>query len=178
MNAVLNVEDRLQSFTNWPDTAPVSALELAIAGFVYTGEGDRVSCIFCHGSLYNWILGDEVETEHRRHFPHCPSFSSDEIQYPDVVPIQQIYVNDDTYTAWQPNDGTHQYVPVDQVAEMSPTTERAAESLICRVCLFSERDTVLMPCFHLVLCNTCRSRLENCPVCRQSITGSMKVFLS
>ena len=33
---------RLQTFQNWPDTAYVGPEELAQAGFVYLGSGDRV----------------------------------------------------------------------------------------------------------------------------------------
>jgi hypothetical protein len=52
------------------------------------------------------------------------------------------------------------------------------EALQCRVCMLTDRNTVLMPCFHLVLCGSCRTKLDTCPVCREAITGSIKVFLS
>ena len=160
--SVLTVEDCLRTFTNWPESAPVSATDLAIAGFMYTGEDDRVECIYCRGLLHSWQPGDEPSFEHRRYFPHCPSIDEDYIPY-DIAPLER------------------QVDPIEEPVEAVPIevpVETVAESLLCRVCLTTERDIVLMPWFHLVLCGSCLSRLTSCPVCRQTITGSMKVYLS
>jgi hypothetical protein len=48
----------------------------------------------------------------------------------------------------------------------------------CRICLNNERDTLTLPCFHLVMCSICKVRVTTCPVCRSEITGSIKVFMS
>ena len=39
-----------------------------------------------------------------------------------------------------------------------------------------QRDTVLMPCGHLV-CRSCSSRLERCPMCRADVTGRNRAFV-
>ena len=40
----------------------------------------------------------------------------------------------------------------------------------CVVCLSDVRDTLILPCRHLCLCNTCadtlRYQANNCPICR------------
>lgn len=63
---------RLSTFSDWPTMAKVAAVDLAHAGFFYTGGSDRVQCAFCRGYLRNWVDGDTPEGEHRRHFPECP----------------------------------------------------------------------------------------------------------
>jgi len=65
---------RVATFYDWPSSAKsvVRPLQLAAAGFWYTGEVDRVQCAFCRGCLRNWKPGAIPAEEHRRHFPDCP----------------------------------------------------------------------------------------------------------
>lgn len=65
---------RLNSFSGWPQGAPVRPEELAATGFFYTGTGDRVQCAFCGGVLSGWERGDDPITEHQRHYGarNCP----------------------------------------------------------------------------------------------------------
>jgi hypothetical protein len=176
----LTVEDCLQTFTNWPDTAAISAIELANAGFIFGGIGDRAICIYCRGTLHTWMPGDVIDDEHRRHFPHCPSLSYDDTQQfnIDVVTtssrqyfdtIEEVRIAQEMHITEEVGSTSSQH------EQLVPVVK---EAILCRVCLLTERNTVLMPCFHLVLCACCRDRLAACPVCRQPITGSMKVFLS
>ncbi|KAI8489381.1 hypothetical protein Bbelb_328240 [Branchiostoma belcheri] len=64
--------DRLSTFFDWPQSAPVGAEMLAKQGFYYLGTGDKVECAFCGGQLHRWEWPDDPETEHSRHFPQCP----------------------------------------------------------------------------------------------------------
>jgi len=36
----------------------------------------------------------------------------------------------------------------------------------CSVCLTDPKNTVLLPCRHLCVCQTCMRHLDKCPVCR------------
>lgn len=47
MNVYFWEQKRLESFADWPVSAPVIPTNLAGAGFYYTGQGDRVRCAFC-----------------------------------------------------------------------------------------------------------------------------------
>ena len=40
---------------------------------------------------------------------------------------------------------------------------------VCLVCYNNLRDTLLLPCNHLILCRECATTLRNCPICRQEI---------
>eukprot|EP00669_Euglena_mutabilis_P010801 TRINITY_DN5509_c0_g1_i1.p2 TRINITY_DN5509_c0_g1~~TRINITY_DN5509_c0_g1_i1.p2 ORF type:complete len:148 (+),score=24.54 TRINITY_DN5509_c0_g1_i1:658-1101(+) len=48
----------------------------------------------------------------------------------------------------------------------------------CVVCLDRQRDCLLMPCRHLVVCQTCGDKLGDCPVCRTAVALKIRVFTS
>lgn len=66
---------RLASFFDmknpWPDDVSISPLELAKAGFYYTGLVDCVQCFSCCGRMYHFLEGDAALSEHKKHFPKC-----------------------------------------------------------------------------------------------------------
>ena len=64
-------ERRLASFKEWPQDTPVSAQDLAMAGFYSTGLGDRVRCFSCGGALKGWQREDTAWGEHSKYFPSC-----------------------------------------------------------------------------------------------------------
>lgn len=64
-------ESRLQTFSSWPLTAPVSPRDLAQAGLYYLGQYDQVQCFCCGGTLADWEVGDSAWAEHSKHFPFC-----------------------------------------------------------------------------------------------------------
>lgn len=70
---------RLETFSNWPQTAKVDKSELARNGFYYLGEEDRVKCVFCNVILRKWESGDVVSAEHKKHAPQCPLLTNPEI---------------------------------------------------------------------------------------------------
>lgn len=52
------------------------------------------------------------------------------------------------------------------------TEDDAVQLSECIVCMDALRDTVLIPCGHLMFCSNCSSRLhERCPVCMGAIQG-------
>ncbi|KAJ0050048.1 hypothetical protein NL108_011867 [Boleophthalmus pectinirostris] len=62
---------RLQTFTQWPSTCPVSPPDLAQAGFFYIMSNDHVQCFCCGGRIGGWEPGDTAWGEHERHYPNC-----------------------------------------------------------------------------------------------------------
>ena len=62
---------RFQTFRNWP-LRSITPADLANAGFIYTGRGDLVQCVFCEGIVGNWEDEDFPITEHRALYPACP----------------------------------------------------------------------------------------------------------
>ncbi|NXS64417.1 XIAP ligase, partial [Brachypteracias leptosomus] len=62
---------RLGTFVAFPPDCPVSASALAQAGFVYTGEGDKVKCFSCHATIEGWAPGDSAVERHKELSPNC-----------------------------------------------------------------------------------------------------------
>jgi hypothetical protein len=65
--------ERVKSFeTNgWPPLMPLSAEEMAKAGFFYSGFSDKVTCFECGVTLKKWISTDTALGEHKRHSQSC-----------------------------------------------------------------------------------------------------------
>ncbi|NXJ11397.1 BIR7B protein, partial [Odontophorus gujanensis] len=62
---------RLRTFSQWPQSSPVSAWDLAKAGFYFVGPRDQVQCFSCGGILEDWEPGDCPIVEHLKFFPFC-----------------------------------------------------------------------------------------------------------
>ena len=56
--------------------------------------------------------------------------------------------------------------------------EAAQYRLQCAVCMEAERDTVFVPCNHVVACAGCAARVQTCPVCRAAIGSKLPVNMS
>lgn len=57
----MNIEEiRLQTFTNWPNEAPVEAWRIAKGGFFATGNGLEVQCHWCGSKISEWEYGEPV----------------------------------------------------------------------------------------------------------------------
>ncbi|KAH9644452.1 hypothetical protein HF086_009836 [Spodoptera exigua] len=63
--------NRLNTFTDWPSSAPVDPIRIAKAGFFYTGEGTEVKCFCCSSKISQWNYGDQVMWRHRQLQPTC-----------------------------------------------------------------------------------------------------------
>uniref|UniRef100_T1HSP8 RING-type domain-containing protein n=1 Tax=Rhodnius prolixus TaxID=13249 RepID=T1HSP8_RHOPR len=55
---------------------------------------------------------------------------------------------------------------------------RLKEARLCKICMDSEVEIVLLPCGHLVTCINCSHSLADCPLCRQAIRATVRTFLS
>ncbi|XP_074964651.1 baculoviral IAP repeat-containing protein 7 [Phalacrocorax aristotelis] len=64
-------EMRLSTFQTWPQYTDMRPLQLARAGFFYTGRDDIVRCFYCDGGMRNWSFGDDPWREHARWYPGC-----------------------------------------------------------------------------------------------------------
>ena len=40
---------------------------------------------------------------------------------------------------------------------------------ICIVCMENDKDSLILPCKHLMLCQVCIERVEDCPYCKTKI---------
>ncbi|XP_034658555.1 LOW QUALITY PROTEIN: death-associated inhibitor of apoptosis 1 [Drosophila subobscura] len=62
---------RLRTFEEWPRNLKQKPIQLAEAGFFYTGVGDRVRCFSCGGGLKDWDDNDEPWEQHALWLSQC-----------------------------------------------------------------------------------------------------------
>lgn len=55
---------------------------------------------------------------------------------------------------------------------------RLKEQRLCKICLDAEMGVVFLPCGHLVACPSCATAIKDCPICRKTIVGSVRTYLS
>ena len=60
---------RYATFRTWPKSHPIRPDALTQAGFLYTGEGDKVTCPWSKISRIEWETYDSPMDEHKRHAP-------------------------------------------------------------------------------------------------------------
>jgi len=50
----------------------------------------------------------------------------------------------------------------------------------CCVCMAAERSTLMLPCKHAVLCETCATSVQEssgrCPLCRETIVDTIRMY--
>lgn len=64
--------DRIKTFSNWPNiVVRPTSIDIAKAGFFYTGRGDECRCHYCDGGLQHWESGDNPWEQHAYYFPFC-----------------------------------------------------------------------------------------------------------
>ncbi|XP_004689103.1 PREDICTED: baculoviral IAP repeat-containing protein 3 [Condylura cristata] len=72
------------------------------------------------------------------------------------------------------------YIPTEDVSDLSMEEQlrRLQEERTCKVCMDKEVSIVFIPCGHLVVCKDCAPSLRKCPICRGTIKGTVRTFLS
>ncbi|KAK7493127.1 hypothetical protein BaRGS_00015648, partial [Batillaria attramentaria] len=89
----------------------------------------------------------------------------------------------DSQNGARPEGGVGSIAPDEEsqsqrVARLQAENRELARRLRCKVCLTEPIDTILMPCGHLVVCETCARNVTQCPLCRERIRATAKVHMS
>lgn len=53
-------QNRLNTFSNWPEDAPIQPDRIARGGFYATGNSLEVQCHWCKNIISDWHYGDQV----------------------------------------------------------------------------------------------------------------------
>ncbi len=69
-------------------------------------------------------------------------------------------------------------VPQDTTNIKNSNRQLGDDSDLCKICMESVIDCVLLECGHMVSCIKCGKRLAECPMCRQNIVRVIRVFKS
>lgn len=62
--------------------------------------------------------------------------------------------------------------------ETDSSDERRLKNVECKICMSEEVGVVFLPCGHLLSCVFCAPAISQCPLCRETIRGRVRTFLS
>jgi len=65
------LKTRIDSFKNWPTNGKPTPIDLAEAGFFYTGESDKTKCFHCDIGLDDWESDDVPWEQHAINSDRC-----------------------------------------------------------------------------------------------------------
>ncbi|KAK2708137.1 hypothetical protein QYM36_013901 [Artemia franciscana] len=174
-------EARLKTFANWNYSDRMDPSKLAEAGFFYLGVSDKVKCFYCDNNLDHWEVTDDPWVEHARWFSDCVFLTHSKgntfkKEVKDSFKRKAETENTESRRRLEKKLKTEiPNKPKRMNVDMSE--EVIEERYKCRVCLDKRVEVIYLPCGHLVSCSICTSVLANCPLCRQVISYTAKVFL-
>ncbi|CAB1348490.1 unnamed protein product [Coregonus sp. 'balchen'] len=61
---------------------------------------------------------------------------------------------------------------------LDPSGTPGQEENLCKICMNSPIDCVLLECGHMVTCTKCGKQMKECPICRQYVVRAVHVFRS
>ncbi|GMI44424.1 hypothetical protein TrCOL_g5469 [Triparma columacea] len=61
--------------------------------------------------------------------------------------------------------------------DVSRSLEAREDAETCTVCLAEKRSVLFLPCCHLVCCEGCSEKVDDCPMCRKVIGSRKTVFM-
>nr|XP_023022306.1 baculoviral IAP repeat-containing protein 2 [Leptinotarsa decemlineata]XP_023022307.1 baculoviral IAP repeat-containing protein 2 [Leptinotarsa decemlineata]XP_023022308.1 baculoviral IAP repeat-containing protein 2 [Leptinotarsa decemlineata]XP_023022310.1 baculoviral IAP repeat-containing protein 2 [Leptinotarsa decemlineata] len=178
----ITVNSRLATFENWPKSIKQRPVDLAEAGFYYTGVGDQTLCFYCGGGLKDWEESDEPWEQHALWFSKCvflnlkkgKDFVEKVKQRADPLLSLPGTSQDKTKELEEPKEPCSR---TPEKAEKTTETE-ATEKTLCKICYKNELGVVFLPCGHVVACVDCASALKTCAVCRKPLEATVRAFLS
>lgn len=65
-----------------------------------------------------------------------------------------------------------------ELNEILRENENLKEQRLCKICLDEDAGVLFEPCGHICCCTSCGVPLQQCPICRTSITNIIKAYIS
>jgi len=69
---------------------------------------------------------------------------------------------------------THSY----RLMRLKTENEKLYASIMCKQCNVTQVQVLTLPCAHVVICEECSELLETCPLCKERILGTVRIFMS
>lgn len=74
--------------------------------------------------------------------------------------------------------GTKNQNVAESSIDLEVENRRLKDQRTCKICMDREIGVVFLTCGHLISCVQCAPALTNCPLCRQTIIGTVKTYMS
>lgn len=65
-----------------------------------------------------------------------------------------------------------------RLQRLKTENEKFKSSVICRNCNLNNVQILTLPCSHIVCCEKCADRLDNCPLCDDRILGTVRIYMA
>lgn len=52
------------------------------------------------------------------------------------------------------------------------------KNLLCDLCGKNPKSLIMVPCFHLSLCNLCKLKDGRCPICNSPVKKQVQIYVS
>ena len=85
----ITCQSRYSSFKHWPKFLNPDKVDMAMAGFVYTGQGDQAFCFYCGIEVKDWEPKDNAYAEHWKHSPNCKFLIMCRVESRDTLYIRR-----------------------------------------------------------------------------------------
>lgn len=64
------------------------------------------------------------------------------------------------------------------IVKLQDEIRRMTDARLCKVCMDNEISIVFLTCRHMACCVDCAPAVRHCPICRETIRGTIRAFLS
>ncbi|XP_065340287.1 baculoviral IAP repeat-containing protein 7-B-like [Cloeon dipterum] len=144
------LSSRIDSYKHyWPKSNEKIPLEMALAGFFYTGTSDQAICFHCDLGLKDWMPDDDPFVQHCQKGANC--------QYLQMCKGLKIVLR------------TMHSIQDMEISNSDPPREQGIGNgdMRCLKCRNEAVSKVSLPCGHMTLCRNCTDLY--CSVCKENI---------
>uniref|UniRef100_A0A7G3AFX6 Putative death-associated inhibitor of apoptosis 1 isoform x2 n=2 Tax=Lutzomyia longipalpis TaxID=7200 RepID=A0A7G3AFX6_LUTLO len=153
----IDLESRLESFTDWPVGMRTRPEDLASAGFYYSGRGDIVFCFVCGLKVNQWKITDDPFEKHAKLSRKCIFLATvkghdyiEKILEAEVIRLHELTSQD---------------------------CNEIPQNEVCSVCYMRRRTIVCVPCGHFLMCEPCSESLSKCPYCGRTLSKKIQAII-
>lgn len=151
------IEERKNSYKDWPMQMKQTPDDLAEAGLFYTKEGDKVKCYDCGLGLKEWEEIDVPWIEHVKYSKNCHYVNF--IKGRDFVEMVK-----NGKTVERKNDRNVQELKL------------LYQNNTCKNCDEGLAEVTFLPCNHTALCAICGINKNECFVCGTNVECRLRLY--
>lgn len=201
-NRLHQFTDRFATFSCWPFQIPQHRDNMALAGFFYTGQGDRVCCAFCNLELGQWTTDDDPFSRHMLRNPKCPFIQ--EIRHREKWPTSNMTITSliDKEEVKKVLEYGINWIDVERAVaklltcrctdeitaleilkylfqnETENEIQHVPKMVSCMVCRQEDPSILFLPCCHVCCCHRCGEQCYWCIFCYNLIKARVKIYIS
>lgn len=169
---------KIESFEFAPNNLRQARVEFAQAGFFYTGQGDHVKCYSCGLGQHNFRGPLNPYITHLKSSPECRYLKLLQKYGIVVSESESSKIKSSMNTRLTSSGASSGNGATSGHCSMPRQSPPSTENNQCTICMVNNRDLVLIPCGHIVVCSSCGAKINQCPICRKQIERSLKIFYS